>query len=335
MRLHATRFVCQAASQAMRCMLAGLLLSAAATGAAQDSRPAVGGAAPASQAARKAIYDERADAKADIAAALARAKKDNKRVLLMFGGNWCGWCHKLHGLFETDPAVSRVLLYEYERVMVDIGRWDKQQDVAQQYGAARSAGVPFLVVLDADGNVLVRQETGVLEQGEAHSPEKVRSFLEQYKATPQEATLILDAARRQADQDGRLLMVRFVAPWCGWCHELDRFLDRPEVGELLGPDFLPVKIDVDRMTGGNELYARYHGAARGGVPWFAILDGRGTKLDTSEGPRGNVGYPMEPHEIEHFLGIVRKHAKKLDAAGLKKLEALLNENARRIRAERP
>ena len=43
----------------------------------------------------------------------------NKRVLLMFGGDWCGWCHKLHDLFAKDNEIRRLLSYEYELVMVD------------------------------------------------------------------------------------------------------------------------------------------------------------------------------------------------------------------------
>jgi hypothetical protein len=35
-----------------------------------------------------APFDERADARKDIAAALARAKKENRRVLIEWGANW-------------------------------------------------------------------------------------------------------------------------------------------------------------------------------------------------------------------------------------------------------
>ena len=34
------------------------------------------------------IFDEQADAKRDIAAALARAKQENRRVLIEWGANW-------------------------------------------------------------------------------------------------------------------------------------------------------------------------------------------------------------------------------------------------------
>ena len=40
----------------------------------------------------KKLYDPSADAKSEIANAIAQAKKENKHVFLQVGGNWCSWC---------------------------------------------------------------------------------------------------------------------------------------------------------------------------------------------------------------------------------------------------
>ena len=37
---------------------------------------------------RRALYDESADARADIAKAVAYGQRDHKRIILVFGGNW-------------------------------------------------------------------------------------------------------------------------------------------------------------------------------------------------------------------------------------------------------
>src|SRR5437868_698576 len=58
-------------------------------------------------AKRASIYDKAADAKVQVAQAVARAKQGDKRILLMFGGDWCGWCHKLHDLFKTNREVAQ------------------------------------------------------------------------------------------------------------------------------------------------------------------------------------------------------------------------------------
>jgi thiol:disulfide interchange protein len=76
------------------------------------------GAKPAAKPAKAevAIYDESADAQKLIDAALARAKKENRRVLVQWGGNWCGWCKLLHAKFQSDPAIRKELSYEYDVV---------------------------------------------------------------------------------------------------------------------------------------------------------------------------------------------------------------------------
>src|SRR5882757_4995597 len=98
-------------------------------------------------------YDEKADGAQQIADALAAAKPDNKRVLLQFGANWCGWCRKLHGLYHDDPAIAAELKAHYVVVFVDVnGGHNKAVDV--RYGNPSDLGLPALVVLDADGKSL-------------------------------------------------------------------------------------------------------------------------------------------------------------------------------------
>jgi thiol:disulfide interchange protein len=163
-----------------------------------------------------AVYDEAADARADIAAALARAKADNKRVLVQWGANWCGWCVKLHELSRSDAKIARELLYEYEVVRVDVGRFDKHLELAAELGADFKAhGVPYLTVLDADGKPLVQQETGALEvPGESrHDPAKVLAFLAEHQAPYRDAGELYAAALAEARTKGKRLFVHIGAPW--------------------------------------------------------------------------------------------------------------------------
>src|SRR5436309_541290 len=107
------------------------------------------------------IYDRAALGEKQIAEALVRAKRDNKRVLLQFGANWCGWCHKLHDLFKKDKDIAHILLYEYEVVLIDVDRVDGKihnADIDERYDHPMKMGLPALVVLDADGKPLVNQD---------------------------------------------------------------------------------------------------------------------------------------------------------------------------------
>lgn len=125
------------------------------------------------------IYDENADGTKQISDALAVAKKENKRVLLQFGANWCGWCHKLHTLCETDAQIAAKLKEAYVVVLVDVNQ-GHNEETNKRYGNPTRFGLPAIVVLDADGKALTTQDTGKLEEGDHHSPSKVLAFLNQW-----------------------------------------------------------------------------------------------------------------------------------------------------------
>lgn len=277
-------------------------------------------------------YDEKADAKADIAAALVKAKKNNKRVLLMFGANWCGWCHKLHGVFESNREIGKTLLYEYERVNIDIGKMDKNMDLVRKYGArADKEGVPYLTVLDADGKAIANQETGALEEGDHHDPAKVQEFLKKWTAEPENAKSLFNQAIAQAAKEDKKVFLSFGAPWCGWCHRLEDFLGREDIGLLMGKDFVNLKIDVDRMEHAEDIVKRYQASERGGLPWFVVVDAKGDSLSTSFGPKGNVGYPVEPFEIAHFMGMLTKTKKRMTDGDIDKIEQVLQRAAQDLK----
>lgn len=143
--------------------------------AAVPGLPASGAEAPA-KSSRPAIYDERADGGQQIADALARAKKENKRVLVQFGANWCGWCHKLHKLFENDADIAARLKEAYVVVLADVNK-GHNEDINKRYGQPTRFGLPVIVILDADGKALATQDTGKLEDGDHHDPKKVLGFL--------------------------------------------------------------------------------------------------------------------------------------------------------------
>lgn len=136
-------------------------------------------AEPSPKTSRPFIYDESADAVKQIADALARARKEGKRVLLQFGANWCGWCHKLHKLFETNRSIADELKSHYVIVMVDVNNGHNQGTDAK-YGNPTRFGLPVMVVLDSEGKPLTTQETGILEEGDLHDPKKVLALLKEW-----------------------------------------------------------------------------------------------------------------------------------------------------------
>jgi thiol-disulfide isomerase/thioredoxin len=276
---------------------------------------------------RAPIYDENADARADVQAALERAAYDNKRVLVKFGGNWCGWCFKLHDLFHENREIAALLRSEYELVLVDVR---SNQELLSEYDPNGRHGYPWLTVLDASGQVLCNHDTGSLEDGPKHDPPKVKAFLEKWQPDRIDAEQALAEGLQRARTENKRVLVHIGAPWCGWCRVLDRFLQ--EQRDLVGLDYIDLKIDQDRMTDGKGVAVRLRaGSASGGIPWIAILDANGETLVTSDGPRGNIGYPGEPHEIEFFIAMVNKTRQNLSDEQVAALERRLQDNATKLK----
>jgi thioredoxin 1 len=130
----------------------------------------------------KLIYDPNADAKAEIKQALAAAEKAHKRVLLIFGGNWCYDCHVLDLAFQR-PELASVLKQNYEVVHVDVGEYDKNMDLGQQYQVPLKKGVPALAVLDSHGKLLYSQQSGEFEKARSLAPADLLAFLNKWKPT--------------------------------------------------------------------------------------------------------------------------------------------------------
>ncbi len=126
------------------------------------------------------IYPANEDARAEIKHALAAAAAGHKRVIVVFGADWCFDCHVLDLAFHR-PDLAAVLERGYEVVHVDVGKGDKNQDLMQQYQVPMKRGIPALAVLDSDGKLLASQKNGEFENARALGPEDLLQFLNKWK----------------------------------------------------------------------------------------------------------------------------------------------------------
>jgi thiol:disulfide interchange protein len=133
-------------------------------------------AKPASHLQKK--FDPSRDAAKDIADAVALARKENKRVLLDVGGEWCGWCKKLDKFFEENAEAAAILKKSYLVVKVNFSQENKNEAVLSKY--PKIVGYPHLFVLEKTGKLLHSQDTGQLETGAFHDPAKVIPFLKKW-----------------------------------------------------------------------------------------------------------------------------------------------------------
>jgi len=127
------------------------------------------------------LYAKDADAKAEIKETVAKATKDHKRIILIFGGNWCYDCHVLDSVFHQND-VQPVIDKNFEVLHVDIGDDGKKNaDVAAEYKVPLDKGVPALAVLDADGKLLYSQQNGEWESTRTMDPDDIVAFLNKWK----------------------------------------------------------------------------------------------------------------------------------------------------------
>jgi len=126
------------------------------------------------------LYPAGVDANASIRNALTQAVKEHKRMLLVFGANWCYDCHVLHEAFERDD-IAPLLRSNFLVVPVDIGRGDKNQDLMKRYEVPMEKGIPALAVLEADGKLLYSQRGGEFESARSLAPDDIIGFLNRWK----------------------------------------------------------------------------------------------------------------------------------------------------------
>jgi thiol:disulfide interchange protein len=122
------------------------------------------------------IFPDPGQAKADLAAALRSAAATHRRILLDFGGNWCGDCKVLDTYMHNDnnkPLIDA----NFVVVHINIGRFDANLDLAEKYEIPLKRGVPALAVLSEHGELLYSQKNGEFEAMSGMASSSVTDFL--------------------------------------------------------------------------------------------------------------------------------------------------------------
>ncbi len=128
-----------------------------------------------SHAAPQMPYDEAADARADVKRTLAEAGKRNMPVLVIFGANWCLDCRALDKALH-EGRNAELVNREFKVVKVDVGRFDKNLDLAEAYGNPIKKGIPGAAVLSPQGSVLYITKLGELADARHMSETGIYDF---------------------------------------------------------------------------------------------------------------------------------------------------------------
>ena len=127
------------------------------------------------------IYPDPSQAKADLAAALKSATATHRRIILDFGGNWCGDCQVLDIYFH-DAQNKPLVDANFVVVHINIGRIDQNVELAKHYEVPLEKGVPALAVLSEHGTLLYSQKNGEFEAMRRMQSSSLTDFLVHWRA---------------------------------------------------------------------------------------------------------------------------------------------------------
>ena len=127
------------------------------------------------------VYESGVDAHAALAQSLERARREEKQLLVVLGGNWCRWCLALDDLMREDDKLREYLEEHFVVLKLDSASAKPLDDA---WGKPSHEGVPVLVFLDHAGTVRHVQETGSLELWHGrvlgHDPHRVMAVLRRW-----------------------------------------------------------------------------------------------------------------------------------------------------------
>ncbi|MEI7897057.1 MAG: thioredoxin family protein [bacterium] len=128
-------------------------------------------------------YNEKQDARADLKKAVSQAQKENKNVLVQFGGNWCSWCMRFHALVKGDPSVDSLMKENYVYMLLNVPQEKSKRDynLFSEFGYPNRFGYPVFVILDKNGKKLNTQDSDAFEyfnpNVKGYDTTKVKRFL--------------------------------------------------------------------------------------------------------------------------------------------------------------
>jgi thioredoxin 1 len=128
-----------------------------------------------------AMYDESANARADIQRTLVQAKSAGVPVLVVFGANWCADC-KILDMAMKDGASAAFFAREFKVVKVDVGRFNRNVDIAESYGVPLKNGIPAVVIISPSNKVLYVTRAGELADAREMGDSGIYAFFR--KVTP-------------------------------------------------------------------------------------------------------------------------------------------------------
>jgi thiol:disulfide interchange protein len=123
-------------------------------------------------------FDPLRNAAEDLQAAVAKAQKENKRIILDVGGEWCVWCVWMDKFFINNAELTKLRDDNFVWLKINMSEENENKEFLSKYPTIE--GYPHLFVLEKDGSFLHSQGTAELEEGKSYNLQKVTDFLKKW-----------------------------------------------------------------------------------------------------------------------------------------------------------
>ncbi|WP_239671494.1 thioredoxin family protein [Leptospira meyeri] len=104
------------------------------------------------------------------------AKDSNRKLIVVFGADWCPDCRALDGIFR-EPELKALLKENFILFKVDVGRFDKNLSLNEKLGDPIQNGIPALVVIEPTGKILTSTKGGEFSNASKMTKEQVLEYL--------------------------------------------------------------------------------------------------------------------------------------------------------------
>ena len=267
------------------------------------------------------------DAQTRFNIALRDSKLSRQHVLIIFADPAAARTEQLFKLRYDDKEV-RSALDSYRTLAIPT----TGPKAAEAPALAKAVGIeldkrtqPVLCIVESNGHLLATNDATDLVVDDRIDSNNLLNLFNAHAIAPLDAKQVLGEGLAAAKKQGKKVILQESATWCGPCWMLSRFLDKHH--KTWEADYVWVKMD-QRWIDCALVMQPLRNNAKGGIPWWAILDADGNVLVTSNGKDGeNIGFPSEPAGIEHFEHMLKSTAVHMTAQDIESLVADLKKGA--------
>ena len=242
--------------------------------------------------------------KGTFAQALAKAKQENKKLMVDCYTLWCGPCRYMSTTVFPDEKLGQYMNDKFVCMQLDM----EHGEGPERNKTFKVKAYPTFIFFDADGKEMNRFEGMAMQdefqkrcerilKGEAPISKEDKVKEKEQQADVAKKDTIIDEGKgvnfikgsevrfvdvlAQAKRENKRVLVDFWATWCHACMQMNKTTFRDtRIGNLMNYSFVNYAVDVDHDADGKNLVEKFKIQA---FPTYLILNPDGTEYNRVTG----------------------------------------------------